>query len=328
MPPTRVGHKKSRFGCIRCKQRHVKCDEQRPCGNCARHQVPCSLVLATLSPDDAAQPPPAPTPTDAARSSNCSPFHASRSASDASQSPSTLPLPQRPSHGPSPQHLGPLSATSSSQALSIRAKVSTIREALLELTDDVERLERSHSQTPSSQRQDAVDNGPPHAEGSMSTNEWLGDLSLLYHYLATDGLCLSHENRQGELWQNIVPELAFTRDSLMHGLLALSALHLAYMHPEKKRQYATQSARHQEIALSRLRNGLFDINEENCHEYFILTFMILVLTFCSISNPFDDMHRIDTHQLGQSLFLGQGKPLPRPPPPRPPSNAPRPPQAS
>lgn len=45
----------------------------------------------------------------------------------------------------------------------------------------------------------------------MSTNEWLGDLSLLYHYLATDGLCLSHENRQGELWQNIVPELAFTR---------------------------------------------------------------------------------------------------------------------
>ncbi|CRK42669.1 hypothetical protein BN1723_019031 [Verticillium longisporum] len=30
MPP-RLGYKKSRGGCARCKRRRVKCDEKRPC---------------------------------------------------------------------------------------------------------------------------------------------------------------------------------------------------------------------------------------------------------------------------------------------------------
>ncbi|KAI0157435.1 hypothetical protein GGR57DRAFT_66846 [Xylariaceae sp. FL1272] len=38
----RLYHKKSRTGCLRCKQRRVKCDELRPsCGSCTRHAVEC-----------------------------------------------------------------------------------------------------------------------------------------------------------------------------------------------------------------------------------------------------------------------------------------------
>ncbi|KAH9909997.1 hypothetical protein F4778DRAFT_789342 [Xylariomycetidae sp. FL2044] len=38
----RLYHKKSRTGCLRCKQRRVKCDEVRPsCGSCTRHVVDC-----------------------------------------------------------------------------------------------------------------------------------------------------------------------------------------------------------------------------------------------------------------------------------------------
>ncbi|XXH00305.1 hypothetical protein Hte_006647 [Hypoxylon texense] len=38
----RLYHKKSRTGCIRCKQRRVKCDENRPsCGSCSKHAVEC-----------------------------------------------------------------------------------------------------------------------------------------------------------------------------------------------------------------------------------------------------------------------------------------------
>ncbi|KAI8717867.1 Zn(2)-C6 fungal-type domain-containing protein [Fusarium sp. LHS14.1] len=39
----RLGYKKSRKGCLRCKQRRVKCDEKVPCTACCRHGVPCSL---------------------------------------------------------------------------------------------------------------------------------------------------------------------------------------------------------------------------------------------------------------------------------------------
>ncbi|KAI1342246.1 hypothetical protein F5Y15DRAFT_335587 [Xylariaceae sp. FL0016] len=38
----RLYHKKSRTGCLRCKQRRVKCDENRPsCGSCSKHIVEC-----------------------------------------------------------------------------------------------------------------------------------------------------------------------------------------------------------------------------------------------------------------------------------------------
>ncbi|CEI68194.1 unnamed protein product [Fusarium venenatum] len=41
---TRFGYKKSRNGCIRCKQR--RCDEEVPCTACIRHKVRCSLELS------------------------------------------------------------------------------------------------------------------------------------------------------------------------------------------------------------------------------------------------------------------------------------------
>ncbi|PYH87397.1 hypothetical protein BO71DRAFT_489607, partial [Aspergillus ellipticus CBS 707.79] len=41
MPP-RLEHRKSIRGCLRCKARKVKCNEQHPqCTNCQRHGVPC-----------------------------------------------------------------------------------------------------------------------------------------------------------------------------------------------------------------------------------------------------------------------------------------------
>ncbi|KAI8965695.1 hypothetical protein F5Y11DRAFT_312073 [Daldinia sp. FL1419] len=44
----RLYHKKSRTGCLRCKQRRVKCDEFRPsCGSCSRHAVECVYLTTT-----------------------------------------------------------------------------------------------------------------------------------------------------------------------------------------------------------------------------------------------------------------------------------------
>ncbi|KAH0347611.1 hypothetical protein KCU81_g3437, partial [Aureobasidium melanogenum] len=41
----RRAHKKSRNGCLQCKARHVKCDEQQPiCGLCKRVKKKCSLA--------------------------------------------------------------------------------------------------------------------------------------------------------------------------------------------------------------------------------------------------------------------------------------------
>lgn len=52
----RLGFKKSRNGCCRCKKRRVKCDEAIPCTACIRHNAACSLEVPQSSacPDTAA----------------------------------------------------------------------------------------------------------------------------------------------------------------------------------------------------------------------------------------------------------------------------------
>ncbi|EMC99938.1 hypothetical protein BAUCODRAFT_356585 [Baudoinia panamericana UAMH 10762] len=45
----RSGMRKSRNGCVACKRRRVKCNEQSPCSACVRRGEPCSL--ATLTPE-------------------------------------------------------------------------------------------------------------------------------------------------------------------------------------------------------------------------------------------------------------------------------------
>ncbi|KAF5003632.1 hypothetical protein FDECE_9838 [Fusarium decemcellulare] len=46
----RLGYKKSRKGCLRCKQRRVKCDEKQPCSACARHGVACIFPEGSEAP--------------------------------------------------------------------------------------------------------------------------------------------------------------------------------------------------------------------------------------------------------------------------------------
>ena len=45
--PTRRFHSKTRSGCLQCKERKTKCDEDKPvCKNCAKRQVTCSFTLS------------------------------------------------------------------------------------------------------------------------------------------------------------------------------------------------------------------------------------------------------------------------------------------
>lgn len=66
-------------------------------------------------------------------------------------------------------------------------------------------LEQSHSGIIPPQ---LVQERPP--SGSISTADWLGDIELFSHYKSSDCLGLS-EYRRRELWQDVIPELAFAR---------------------------------------------------------------------------------------------------------------------
>lgn len=92
----------------------------------------------------------------------------------------------------------------------------------------------------------------------------------------------------------------------MHGLLAISALHYAHMHPDERRLYIVVSSYHQDRALDFFSTMLTDINDHNCEAFFILAILIFLLETCSIANPEDQAMPISLGAITQSFALIQG----------------------
>lgn len=73
----------------------------------------------------------------------------------------------------------------------------------------------------------------------------------------------------------------------MRGILALSALHLAHQHPEKRDLYIAQAAKQHQTALSTAIPLLKDITEENCSALWIFSALTSFFAMASPRKPGD-----------------------------------------
>jgi hypothetical protein len=90
----------------------------------------------------------------------------------------------------------------------------------------------------------------------------------MYHYSAFTCKELATNATIRHLWQYEVLDEAVKYPFLMHGLLAISAMHLADKDPDSTADYLPLSIHHQNLAISSFRNALTRITEENCHAVF------------------------------------------------------------
>ncbi|KAJ5175628.1 uncharacterized protein N7482_001505 [Penicillium canariense] len=109
----------------------------------------------------------------------------------------------------------------------------------------------------------------------------LHDLELMMHWCNSTYLTLSRNDRTDLVWRNAVPEEALSHPFLMHGILALSALHLARTGPEPSRRaaYLNRAVAHQNEALALFRELLGDISESNAKAMFAFAGIVVVYTF-------------------------------------------------
>lgn len=77
----------------------------------------------------------------------------------------------------------------------------------------------------------------------------------MYHYTTTLSVLGAREGVV-HLWRYYIPQQALENPFLMHGLLALSALHLAHLKPDSAYKYSQACDKHQAIALRRFRSIL------------------------------------------------------------------------
>lgn len=119
---------------------------------------------------------------------------------------------------------------------------------------------------------------------------------------------LSRNERTDPIWRNIVPEEALSHPFLMHGILALSALHLARVGADASRRasYLNRAVAHQNQALALFRGLLGDVNEGNAKAMFAFAGIVVIYTFGFPNTPDEQDHWACVDDLYQVLVLMRG----------------------
>jgi hypothetical protein len=113
----------------------------------------------------------------------------------------------------------------------------------------------------------------------------------LLHHWTTKGYIALHPElaKRSDVWQNAMLELAFDHSFLLHGILALSAVHKASFYlPGDREALLLQADMHISQALDRMRKHLQTSNEETAIPMFVLSSVLLTYNFGSVQEKPDD----------------------------------------
>jgi hypothetical protein len=115
-------------------------------------------------------------------------------------------------------------------------------------------------------------------------------MALLHHWTMVTSRSIVNSPKVDHLWQTVFPEIAYAHSYVMHGLLSLSALHIAYLHPEQRREHLHVASQHHVLALSGLRSDMDAISPSNADAVFAsatLMFLYAFTTFSKLSDAID-----------------------------------------
>ncbi|ETS85170.1 hypothetical protein PFICI_03195 [Pestalotiopsis fici W106-1] len=101
-----------------------------------------------------------------------------------------------------------------------------------------------------------------------------------------------------KLWQEKVPQMAFRVPSLLHLVLAFSALHMALMRPDEAHRYERLADAHHALGVPPVTRLIRDINKENAPILFIASNLICISTFARRPAP------------GHLLIIAEGSEVP------------------
>jgi hypothetical protein len=129
---------------------------------------------------------------------------------------------------------------------------------------------------------------------SSSPSLPMREFELLLHYTTSTAQTIGRDQATCSIWSTSVPQIALQHPFLMHGILAISALHLARLHPEQRQEYTVLAAKHENIALPMYRSEAVNITEQNCAAVFAFSALVVVYAMAS------------PNQSGGFLFSGAG----------------------
>lgn len=128
---------------------------------------------------------------------------------------------------------------------------------------------------------------------------------LMYHYMSNVTTRRpSERSKRQALWHEYIPRRALRYSFLLHGLLALSALHLAHMEEEESGKYLAIFDRHQAVALATFRRALSSNLDSDMADALCALAMTLSISStarsCAVSGP------MNMNDVAELFFLTRG----------------------
>ncbi|KAF2146368.1 uncharacterized protein K452DRAFT_348907 [Aplosporella prunicola CBS 121167] len=120
---------------------------------------------------------------------------------------------------------------------------------------------------------------PPSLSSPPSPTLNIADLELLHNYCTSTAQTMSPLPALRSLYRINVPEIGFAFPFVMHGILAMSAIHLSHFKPARADYYRAQAFAHHDLGL-REASALLQTNitEQNCHALYIFTIFMCIFT--------------------------------------------------
>lgn len=111
------------------------------------------------------------------------------------------------------------------------------------------------------------------------------ELELFHNYATSIALSISPRPFIGEFWRTEVPRMGFTWPFILHGMFALSGIHLARFKNVNQDEYRQSSSLHWHTGLRMATTLLPQINEDNCHALYIFAVFSCLYSFAQGPRP-------------------------------------------
>ncbi|KAH7416723.1 hypothetical protein BKA64DRAFT_275413 [Cadophora sp. MPI-SDFR-AT-0126] len=158
--------------------------------------------------------------------------------------------------------------------------------------------DESDKGAPSSELSTPASTSAPHSTihiyPTVGDSQWnLCDLELLHFYTASTSLTFSNVPERRLVWQFVLPQIAFSYNFLLLELLALAALHLSHVAPERSESLRAAASTYHGKALPMFRAAIESINSLNCHACSAFGIIVTVYEWAS-SEQIDTLFFADT----------------------------------
>ncbi|KAK4991959.1 hypothetical protein LTR66_006413 [Elasticomyces elasticus] len=102
---------------------------------------------------------------------------------------------------------------------------------------------------------------------------------------------MNHRPEHQQIWRDTFPTMGFSHPFVLHGILAISALHLAAPADSAKEALLSRASAHHNVALSSFSAALAQISKDNCMAVFGFSGLTSLYALATISVQHEALHR-------------------------------------